>query len=60
MCLPMEIYTGEKFAGKVNEMLDTTVELVKRNELHKFVVLPKSWIVKHYFGRLARCLRLGI
>ena len=38
-------YRGEKFAETVNELLSATVEVVKRNELHSFVVLPKRWIV---------------
>ena len=32
-------YTGENFANKVRGIIDATVEVVKRNELHKFVVL---------------------
>jgi transposase len=37
-------YTGETFANKVNEILGARVEVVKRNELHEFVVLPKRWV----------------
>jgi transposase len=51
-------YTGEKFANKVNDILGATVEVVKRNELHKFVVLPKRWIVERSFGWLEKCRRL--
>jgi hypothetical protein len=35
-----------------------TVEVAKRNELHKFVVLPKRWAVERSFGWLEKCRRL--
>ena len=47
-------YTGEKFATKVHEMIGATVEVVKRNELHKFVVLPKRWVVERSFSWLEK------
>lgn len=51
-------YTGTPFATAVQEMLDATVEIVRRNELHKFVVLPKRWIVERSFAWLGKCRRL--
>ncbi len=30
----------------------------KRNELHKFVVIPKRWIVERSFSWLEKCRRL--
>ena len=38
-------YTGENFAIAVYEILEASVEVAKRSELHKFVVLPKRWVV---------------
>jgi transposase len=35
------------------------IEIVKRNELHKFVVLPKRWIVERTFAGLSRNRRLA-
>lgn len=35
-------YTGERFANAVFQILGATVEVVKRNESHQFVVLPKG------------------
>jgi hypothetical protein len=32
-------YTGENFASRIKDILGATVEVVKRNELHTFVVL---------------------
>jgi transposase len=51
-------YTGEPFACSVQEILGATVEIVKRNESHKFVVLPKRWIVERSFAWLEKCRRL--
>ena len=45
-------YTGKGFAESIDELIGADVEVVKRNELHKFVVLPKRWIVERTFGWL--------
>jgi len=42
-------YTGQPFANGVKEHLDATVQVVKRNRLHAFVVLPKRWAVERSF-----------
>jgi transposase len=51
-------YTGEPFADGVMERIEATVEVVKRNELHTFAVLPKRWIVERSLGWLDKCRRL--
>ena len=51
-------YTGEKFAEAVKSVCGAEVEVVKRNELHTFVILPKRWIVERTFGWLDKCRRL--
>jgi transposase len=51
-------YTGEKFAIEINKIVRATVEVVKRNELHKFIVLPKRWVVERSFAWLEKCRRL--
>jgi transposase len=51
-------YTGQPFADGVMERIKATVQVVKRNELHTFVVLPKRWIVERSFGWLEKCRRL--
>jgi transposase len=45
-------YTGEVFAAKIEEMIGAEVEIAKRSELHKFVIMPKRWIVERSFGWL--------
>ena len=51
-------YTGKKFSTSVYEILESSVEIAKRNELHKFVVLPKRWVVERSFSWLEKCRRL--
>jgi transposase len=51
-------YTGEPFAIGVKEILDATVAIAKRNELHKFAVIPKRWVVERSFAWLEKCRRL--
>ncbi len=51
-------YTGDKFAGKIKELCGAEVEVIKRNEVHKFEVLPIRWIVERSFGWLEKYRRL--
>ena len=51
-------YTGDNFAQAVKSICGAEVEVVKRNELHTFAVLPKRWIVERTFGWLDKCRRL--
>ena len=53
-------YQGPKFQqGLRRACRQINVEIVKRTELHKFVVLPKRWIVERTIGWLNRCRRLA-
>ena len=51
-------YTGEPFAKAVKDILGASVEVVRRNELHTFAVLPKRWVVERSFSWLEKCRRL--
>ncbi|MHB9291168.1 putative IS5 family transposase ISCaa8 [Hollandina sp. SP2] len=51
-------YSGENFAGAVKVLIGAEGEVVKRNELHTFVVLPKRWVVERSFGWLEKFRRL--
>lgn len=51
-------YTGQNFADEIKRISGAEVEVVKRNELHKFSVIPKRWIVERSFGWLDKCRRL--
>ncbi len=48
-------YTGENFADGVKKLIGAEVEVVKRNELHTFSVLPKRWVVERTFAWLEDC-----
>ena len=52
-------YRGAHAASAAAKTGNWTVEIVQRNELHKFVVLPKRWIVERSIAWLNRCRRLA-
>ncbi len=52
-------YQGPKMAGVVAETGDWRLEIVKRGEAHRFVVLPKRWIVERTFAWISRNRRLA-
>ena len=45
-------YAGDNFAAMMKKLIGAKVEIIKRNELHKFVVLPKRWFVERTFAWL--------
>jgi len=51
-------YTGEPFAQAVKDLLGASVQIAKRNELHRFVVMPQRWVVERSFAWLEKCHRL--
>ena len=51
-------YTGDALAGDVLRMLGAKVQIAKRSELHKFVVIPKRWVVERSFAWLDNFRRL--
>jgi transposase len=51
-------YTGTPFAEAIQETIGASVEVVKRNELHSFKVLPKRWVVERSYAWLEKCRRL--
>ena len=53
-------YQGAKFQQGVKRVCRRiNVEIVKRSNATKFVVLPKRWIVERTIGWLNRCRRLA-
>ena len=42
-------YTGKVFASSVQALIGAEVEIAKRNELHRFAVLPKRWVRAQFF-----------
>lgn len=51
-------YSGDKFAREVAKLINAKVEVVKHNEMHKFVVIPILWVVERSFAWLDKCRRL--
>jgi len=52
-------YQGPKMAALVTKTGAWKLEIVKRTELHRFVVLPKRWVVERTFAWIARNRRLA-
>jgi transposase len=51
-------YSGKPFSEQVQRILKAETEVVKRNELHTFEVIPKRWVVERSFSWLEKCRRL--
>ena len=58
-----KIFGDGGYAGKlipwVHKKFDITLEIVKRNELHKFVVLPIRWIIERTNAWVSKARRLA-
>jgi transposase len=52
-------YQGPKMAKAVADTGCWTIEIVKRSDAHRFVVLPKRWIVERTFAWISRNRRLA-
>ena len=57
------VVIGNRYTGKLLEwsqaMFGWTLEVIKRNEQHRFKVLPKRWIVERTFAWLNQPRRLS-
>ena len=51
-------YSGQRFANKIENMMGASVQVAKRNELHKFAVIPRRWVVERSFAWLEKNRRL--
>jgi transposase len=52
-------YQGPALAAAVAKTGTWILQIVKRNELHRFVVLPKRWIVERTLAWISRNRRLA-
>jgi transposase len=52
-------YQGPKTAAAIAKIGTWKLEIVKRNELHRFVVLPKRWIVERTLAWISHNRRLA-
>jgi transposase len=51
-------YAGQPFADAVKGVLNATVQVARRSELHTFAVRPKRGVVERSFAWLEKCRRL--
>lgn len=51
-------YAG-KFIKWAWQVCAWSIEIVKRNQLHCFVILPRRWVIERTFGWLSRWRRLS-
>ena len=52
-------YQGPKMAAVVASTGAWKLEIVKRSELHRFVVLPRRWVVERTLAWISRNRRLA-
>lgn len=52
-------YRGPKLAAAVARSGTWTIEIVRRNDVPRFEVLPKRWIVERTLAWISRCRRLA-
>jgi transposase len=52
-------YQGPKMAKAIAATGSWKIEIVKRSDLHRFVVVPKRWIVERTFAWISRNRRLA-
>ena len=53
-------YQGPRFADAVKQAMGRLqIEIVKRSELHRFLVLPKRWLLERTIAWLNRCRALS-
>lgn len=52
-------YQGAKMAKTIAATGHWRIEIVKRTDLHRFIVLPKRWIVERTFAWISRNRRLA-
>ena len=52
-------YSDKNFANEVHKIIGSKVEIVKKNDAHKFSVIPKRWVVERTFSWLNNSRRLS-
>ena len=52
-------YAGQKLAAAIAHIDHLAIEIVRRSDAHRFVVLPRRWVVERTIAWLNRCRRLA-
>jgi transposase len=58
-CVADAGYQGSKMAKMIAAAGRWKIEIVKRCDLHRFVILPKRWLVERAFAWISRNRRLA-
>lgn len=52
-------YPGPKLQNAIDHLDRLAIEIVKRSDTHRFVVLPRRWMVERTIAWLNRCRRFA-
>ena len=52
-------YAGQKLETAIGHLNQLAIEIVRRSDAHRFVVLPRRWVVERTIAWLNRCRRLA-
>jgi transposase len=52
-------YAGQKLAAAIAHIDHLAIEIVRRSDAHRFVVLPRRWVVERTIAWFNRCRRLA-
>lgn len=52
-------YAGQKLEAAIAHLDRLAIEIIKRSDAHRFVILPRRWVVERTIAWLNRCRRLA-
>lgn len=52
-------YAGQKLEAAIAHLDRLAIQIVKRSDAHRFVVLPRRWVIERTIAWLNRCRRLA-
>lgn len=52
-------YAGQKLQAAIAHLDCLAIEIIKRSDAHRFVILPRRWVVERTIAWLNRCRRLA-
>ena len=52
-------YAGQKLEAAIAHLDPLAIEIIKRSDAHRFVILPHRWVIRRTIAWLNRCRRLA-